>query len=68
MMAAMAYLVIFPTAESRMNEVELCIAGVFLTREAAEAKMAECQEEFDGFEEAEDEGWEEPYICEMEIG
>jgi len=67
-MAATAYLVMFPTADDRMGDVEMCISGVFLSREAAEAKLEECREEYAAFEDAEDEGWQEPYIHEMEIG
>ena len=65
---ATAYLVIFPTADDRMGDVEMCISGIFLTREAAESRLAECQEDYSSFEDAEDEGWEQPYIHEMEIG
>lgn len=68
MVTATAYLVIFPTADARMGEIELAISGVYLTREAAEEQLDRCQEEYDSYADAEDEGWESPYIIEMPLG
>lgn len=70
MVKTLAYVVIFPCADARFGEIELAIAGIFLTREQAEERLAECREELAimVLDNDADEDLDKPYIVEREIG
>lgn len=70
MQKTIAYIVIFPCADARFGEIELSIAGIFLTREKAEERLADCEEELAIMllDDDADEDLDKPYIVEQEIG